>query len=134
LYHRNSEMPPHLPDARVGGSATMEVATQCHMTPPLTMLTCSIDNKIALTFQREVNGVTTFPAHTFWGGGGNQTQPPNDDTKQHTQHLVDCFFFPFSKTSRTVLFLCMAFRFGFSCISGKKFLSSGTFSGITEMR
>jgi len=22
--------------------------------------------------------------------------PPQDDTKQRTQHLVDCFFFPFS--------------------------------------
>jgi len=126
LYHKNS---PHLPDARVGGSTTMEVAAQCHMTPPLTMLTCSIDNKIALTFQREVNGATTFPA--LLGRWWQPNTAPLNDTKQHMQHLVYCFFFQFSKTSRKVLFLGWHLDLDSAAFLEKN--SSGTFSGIAEM-
>jgi len=105
-YHKNSEMPPHLLDARVGGSTTMEVSAH---------------------FLEGGEWCNNLPRAYLLGRWWQpNTAPLNDDTKQHTQHLDD--YFSFLKTSGKDLFLCITnifqnIGFGFSCISGKNFLS-----------
>jgi len=63
---------------KVGGSTTMEVAVQCHMTK--CWKNC---------MRREVNGPIAFPCHAYLPGRWwhDTKHSPLDDTKQHMQHL-----------------------------------------------
>jgi len=150
-------VPPHFPYARVGGSTTMEVVMQCHMTPPLTMSTCSINDKIVHTFQRKVNSAITFlmGAEVLSTCNGDAvlhipcgevvaqccTQPPSTTTSNSThstwlvvfsslfQKLLEKFyFFVWPRTFLESTALDLD-----SAAILKKILSSGTSSGITEM-